>query len=72
MKQHMLGATKRSLLQRLKVTHSARNTGNNVTIKKYQELSMMGEYLPKLTDKLLTPYLRDYSWCFIKLFFDQR
>jgi hypothetical protein len=47
----MLGEPKCSLLQRLKVTHSARNTGSNAIIKTYQELPMIGEYILKLTDK---------------------
>jgi len=37
MKQDTLREPKRSLLQRLKVILSARNTGSNATIKKYQK-----------------------------------
>ena len=40
----MLEKHKRSVYQRLRVTYSARNTGSNATIEKYQELSIIGEY----------------------------
>jgi hypothetical protein len=55
----MLGKHKLSLPQRLKLADSARNTGSNTSIKISRPILDRGQYLPKLTDKLLTPYLRD-------------